>query len=53
MLLLADDLAAGQSSAFSARLRRLLIGKVRNEIAEAGAGARMPDFKQSTRQRNR
>ena len=53
MLLLADDLAASRSSAFRARLRRLLIGKVRNEIDEAGAGARMPEFKQSTRQRNR
>ena len=50
MLLLADELAAGRSSAFRARLRRLLIGKVRDEIAEAGAGARMPEFKQSTKQ---
>ncbi|HVS20197.1 MAG TPA: hypothetical protein VHD88_00040 [Pyrinomonadaceae bacterium] len=53
MLLLSDSLAANRSSAFRARLRRLLIGKVREEIAAAGAGARMPAFKQSTKQRVR
>ena len=53
MLVLADDVAAGRSAAFRARLRRLLIGKVRDEIAAAGAGAPMPEFKQSIRQRNR
>lgn len=51
MLLLADSVAGGRSSAFRARLRRLLIGKVRSEIDEAGAGARMPEFKKSTKQR--
>ena len=46
MLLLADSVAAERSSAFRARLRRLLIGKVRDEIAEGGAGKRRPEFKQ-------
>lgn len=51
MLLLADSLAAGRNAAFRTRLRGLLIGKVRSEVTEAGAGAHMPEFKQSTRQR--
>jgi hypothetical protein len=50
MLLLADSLAAERSSAFRARLRRLLIGKVRDEIAEAGAGKRRPEFQLNTKQ---
>lgn len=45
MLLLADNLAAERSPAFHARLRRLLIGKVRDEVTEGGAGKRMPEFK--------
>jgi hypothetical protein len=49
MLLLADRLAGNRSEAFAARVRRLLIGKVREAIAVAGAGARIPEFKQSTR----
>ena len=49
MLLLADSLAAERSSAFRARLRRLLIGKVRDEIAEGGAGQRRPEFKPITK----
>lgn len=50
MLLLADSAAADRTSVFRARIRRLLIGKVRDEIDAAGAGARIPEFKQSTRQ---
>ncbi len=50
MLLLADSLADNHSEAFAARVRRLLIGRVRDEIAAAGAGTRVPEFKQSTRQ---
>ena len=53
MILLVETMAAGRSFAFRTRLRRLLIGKVRDEIAEAGAGRRMPEFKQSTKQRGR
>ena len=51
MLLLADEVVGDRSAAFRARLRRQLIGKVREEIAAAGAGPRMPSFKQSTKQR--
>ena len=51
MLLLADRQAANRRTAFRTRVRRLLIGKVRDEIAKAGAGARIPEFKQSTKER--
>lgn len=34
-----------------ARIRGLIIAKLKAEIAEAGAGAAIPEFKQSTRQR--
>jgi len=50
MLLLSDSLTGNRSEAFATRVRRLLIGKVRAGIAEAGAGTRIPEFKQSTRQ---
>jgi hypothetical protein len=50
MLLLSDRLPSDRSAAFRARVRRQLIGKVRDEIAEAGVGTRVPDFKQTTRQ---
>ena len=50
MLLLVDGVTRDHSSAFRARIRTLLIGKVRDEIAAAGAGTRIPEFKQSTRQ---
>jgi len=50
MLLLSDRLLSDRSAAFRTRVRRQLIGKVRDEIAEAGAGTRMPEFKQNTRQ---
>ena len=53
MLLLADSLAGDRGEAFATRLRGLLIGKVRDEISVAGAGARIPEFKQSTKQGQR
>jgi hypothetical protein len=53
MLLLADRVAEGRSEAFTARVRRLLVGKVRDAIARAGAGTRIPEFKQSTKQGRR
>ena len=53
MLLLADSLAAERSSAFRARLRRQLIGRVQEEIAEGGAGKRMPEFKTNTKRSER
>lgn len=53
MLLLANQVANDRSDSFRARLKRQLIGKVREEISLAGAGPRMPLFKQSTKQRGR
>ena len=53
MLLLAGSLAGDRSKAFAARVRRLLIGRVRDAIAVAGAGTRIPEFKQSTKERER
>jgi hypothetical protein len=51
MFLLADHHAAGQSDAFKNRVRRLLVNEIRTEVLEAGAGASVPEFKQSTKQR--
>ena len=51
MLLISDRLTADRNGAFRARIQRQIIGKVRNEIARAGAGPRVPEFKQSTKQR--
>jgi hypothetical protein len=51
MFLLADHQAAGKSEAFKSRIHRLLIGKIRAEVSEAGAGAAIPEFKQTTKQR--
>ena len=51
MLLISDRLTADRNAAFRARIQRQLIGKVRDEIANAGAGPRVPGFKQSTKQR--
>ncbi|HMG77018.1 MAG TPA: hypothetical protein VK582_26325 [Pyrinomonadaceae bacterium] len=53
MLLLTDRLAGDRGEAFATRVRGLLIGKVRDEIAAAGAGTRIPEFNQSTRERER
>ncbi|HMJ24475.1 MAG TPA: hypothetical protein VK475_01530 [Pyrinomonadaceae bacterium] len=53
MLLLCDSVAEGRSEAFATRVRGLLIGKVRDAIARAGAGTRIPEFKQSTKQGRR
>lgn len=51
MLLLADEITKDANRAFSIRLRRQLVGKVSVEIAQAGAGRAVPEFKQSTKQR--
>ncbi len=53
MLLLAERLAGNRSKAFTARVRGRLIGKVRDEIALAGPGTRIPEFKQTTREADR
>ena len=51
MLLLVDNAAEGRSSAFRSRLRGALIGEIRREIAEAGAGTAIPQFNHNTKQR--
>ena len=50
MLLMADSLTGSRGEAFATRVRSLLVGKVRDEIDRAGAGARNPEFHQSTKQ---
>ena len=50
-LLLAGHIAGDRSEAFKQRIRRALIVRIRTEVAEAGAGASVPEFKQSTKQR--
>jgi hypothetical protein len=50
-LLIADQLTNTQGDAFRARVRRQIIAKVREEVEAAGAGPRVPQFKQSTKQR--
>ena len=51
MLLISDRLTADRNAAFRARIQRQIIGKVRDEIAKAGAGPRIPEFKHNTKQR--
>ena len=53
MLLMADRLTNERNAGFSTRVRAMLIGKVRDGIAAAGAGTRIPEFKQSTKQARR
>lgn len=53
MLLLADLNAAQRTETFRARIHGLLIAKLEGEIAAAGAGTPVPEFKQSTKQRAR
>ena len=51
MLLLVEQEAAKETPKFRSRIRGLLIAQVRTEIMTAGAGAKVPEFRQSTRQR--
>ena len=51
MLLLADRNAAQEGDRFRARLHGLLIAKLRAEVAAAGSGTKVPEFKQNTKQR--
>jgi hypothetical protein len=53
MLLLVDGQARAESARFRGRLRGLLLAKIRKEIVEAGAGTRIPEFRQSTKQRSK
>ncbi len=50
-LLIADEVTSARNTAFRARVRRQILVKVRDEIEEAGAGPRVPQFRQSTKQR--
>jgi hypothetical protein len=49
MMLLAGSLTTKRTLAFATRVRAMLVGKVREEVAAAGAGTRIPEFKQSTK----
>ena len=51
MFLLADHKTEENTEYFKGRVRSLLIATVRGEIAEAGAGARLPEFRPCTKQR--
>jgi hypothetical protein len=53
MFLLVEQEARAESTRFKARLRGLLIAKIRAEIEEAGPGTRVPEFRQTTRQRTK
>ena len=53
MLLIADDITRALPQTLRARVNRVLIDRLRQEIAAAGAGARAPQFAQSTKQRER
>ena len=49
MLLLVDQEARAKSLSFRNRVRGALVAQIRAEIDEAGAGPKVPEFKQSTR----
>jgi hypothetical protein len=53
MFLLVEQEARAESARFKARLRGLLIAKIREAIEDAGPGTRVPEFRQETRQRPR
>ena len=52
MLLLVDQEAKGKSPGFRSRVRGSLLANIRAEIAAAGAGTRIPEFKQSTKRQS-
>jgi hypothetical protein len=51
-LLFLDEAAKEKSSAARGRMRSSVSREMRGEIEEIGAGSLMPEFKQSTKQRN-
>ena len=53
MFLLVEQEARAESARLKARLRGLLIAKIRADIEEAGPGTRVPEFRQTTKQRTR
>jgi hypothetical protein len=52
MLLLVDQDAKAKSASFRNRVRGSLVASIRAEIAAAGAGTRIPEFRQSTKRQN-
>ncbi len=52
MLLLVEQEAKAKSPSFRSRVRGSLVATIRAEIAAAGAGTRIPEFKQSTKRQN-
>jgi hypothetical protein len=51
MLLLADEKSRDKSERFKARLRGLLFAKIRTEIAVAGRGTKIAEFRAETKHR--
>lgn len=51
MLLLVDQEARAKSTSFKNRVRGSLVAGIRAEIAAAGAGTKIPEFKLTTRNR--
>jgi hypothetical protein len=51
MLLLSDHLTESRAVTFRTRVRTAVVKEARREIEEAGAGAAVPQFRQTTRQR--
>jgi hypothetical protein len=51
MLLLVEQEAKAQSASFKNRVRGALVAQIRAEIAAAGAGTKLPEFKLTTRNR--
>lgn len=51
-LLLLGETVKNKTPAVKGRMRAALIKEIREEIDEIGAGALMPEFKQTTKQRN-
>ena len=49
MLLLVDQEARAKSTGFKNRVRGSLVAKIRADISAAGAGTKIPEFKQSTK----
>ena len=51
-LLLLENAATDKTASVKGRMRAGLIKEIRQEIDEIGAGSLMPEFRQSTKQRN-
>ena len=51
-LLFLDEAAKDKTSPVKGRMRSALIKQMRDEVEQIGAGSLMPEFKQSTKQRN-